>query len=296
MAGICKHYVDDFGEQMVSIEPSGVVEYAWKIVVSSSCLIMTKPLLQPHKASKFELLVQLVRLGWSGRTGKLASFRDGAARVLSIEMLKRSREYLITLFLVDKVFSKGILEVLHNMPQHYYMCLLWLDDSAPLLAEPNLATKPDIWFKELLENGGGFTDTALEALQDEVMTLGDAAVEMLALPAPEIAVDPAAPVMLPVLASEKERSVRFDLFSHSSGIQRAWMKCTHHTACQRWHQVNQFESKPVLVAYLSEWDKLGAIVTKAVHGSPDCVPLWEDVLTVAETLTDLKVFEQEITI
>ena len=67
--------------------------------------------------------------------------------------------------------------------------------------------------------------------------------------------------------------VKFDFFSHSSGIQRGYVSCLNpdHRACYRYTQVNKFPTRRALVAYLMVWSELGIGISRQDHQDPDLV-------------------------
>lgn len=82
--------------------------------------------------------------------------------------------------------------------------------------------------------------------------------------------------------------VKFDFFSHSSGVQRGYVKCSNdsHVACWRYRQTNQFHNRKRLVAYLISWSLLGPCVDRATHVG-DFEPPAEAVDEVEASLNDV---------
>ena len=69
-------------------------------------------------------------------------------------------------------------------------------------------------------------------------------------------------------------TVRFDGWSHQSGVLRAYVRCTNtmHVACFRYMQVNQLGRQAEVVANLLGWAELGDGISRADHQSRACVP------------------------
>lgn len=71
--------------------------------------------------------------------------------------------------------------------------------------------------------------------------------------------------------------VRFDSASHSSGVQRAYIRCPwNHHRCFKYKQVDQIPDRARLVAWLYCWALMGEGISKEMHRdmsvpSPDVV-------------------------
>ena len=69
-------------------------------------------------------------------------------------------------------------------------------------------------------------------------------------------------------------TIMWDHYSHSSGVQRGYIRCPGHDACFRYAQVNTFPTRSRLAAYLFAWRSLGADgqISRESHQSRDCKP------------------------
>jgi hypothetical protein len=67
-------------------------------------------------------------------------------------------------------------------------------------------------------------------------------------------------------------TVMFDHYSHTSGIQRGYIRCSRHDRCFRYAQVSRFATRSRLVAYLFAWRALGEALERDGHQSRDCQP------------------------
>ena len=72
----------------------------------------------------------------------------------------------------------------------------------------------------------------------------------------------------PIPVRDTPFTILYDFFSHSSGIQRAYIQCQKHKACFRYSQVNRFGSRAELHAYLTAWALEGPNHPRATHVSP----------------------------
>jgi hypothetical protein len=67
-------------------------------------------------------------------------------------------------------------------------------------------------------------------------------------------------------------TVMFDHYSHASGIQRGYIRCSRHDRCFRYAQVNRFVTRTRLCANLFAWRALGESLDREGHQSKDCQP------------------------
>ena len=67
-------------------------------------------------------------------------------------------------------------------------------------------------------------------------------------------------------------TVMFDHYSHSSGVQRGYIRCPMHDRCFRYTSVSMFRSRTRLCAYLMAWRALGDTIDRESHQSRSCQP------------------------
>ena len=107
-------------------------------------------------------------------------------------------------------------------------------------------------------------------MEDRIALMEDEFVHDMSALVPEFGVpaDVLAVACAPVDASSGAR-VRFDGFSHSSRLQRAYVQCLNpiHKKCFRYRQVCQFEARQHAIAYLACWAHMGHGLSRAEHQS-----------------------------
>ena len=77
-------------------------------------------------------------------------------------------------------------------------------------------------------------------------------------------------------------TIMWDHYSHSSGIQRGYVRCPGHDACFRYCQVSRFQNRTRLAAYLFAWRSLGAegLISREAHQSQQCQPSEQQIALV----------------
>ncbi len=193
----------------------------------------------------------------------------------------RSREYFLVCLTVQRLWSAGVAEVHHDLPQAYYMCLLRLDCDALLgFCNRDVQSMTNANFLQLLHG----SELCIEDAKG--------AVDVLALPQPQ-APQPVPAHVLTTTARRLRRprlgyptvDVHLDMCSHASGHQRAYVACKHpgHVACFKYRQLGTFPSTAACFAWLYCWALLAPqCVSKEEHKW--AFPLESD---VAETLAEL---------
>jgi hypothetical protein len=276
---------DEFGDLSVALQSDRLV---WYSVMSPGNPIdfMKLPLPiedQPH-APKLALVMDLHRRGWSLTDGVLAPYTLGGPKRLARNMISRAKEYLVALVAADDIFGKGAPRIDHGKPQAYYKCLLKLEALAPIFALLDFERFGNAQF-EALFHGKELPPLAsdMPAMADmpPVLALEDVQdadddddlemVDLLGRPvAEEIYGGGDAPVFgLTANIVYGANHVKFDNFSHASGNQRGYIKCSskgRHPACFKYSQVNLYESHKHCAAFLFAWDEKHTLDTKVICG------------------------------
>lgn len=281
----------EFGDVEVSLLASGVIHQQLTALDTPTLLLGIPPGGDLAQAPKLQLLALLLREGWAPRPLILGALEPGSVPEFSLNMVIRSKRYYEVLVDSQQVWSRGCPRILHQMPDGYYECLQRYSDLQGLHALSGIEAMGNKVFKRLLagatlaeltasptapELGG-----ALEADDDEPdrLALEDGptddysavAVPPLAL---EVAIGPrdANEDLQPVVFGRF--TVRFDRWSHSSGILRCYVRClaSSHPACFRYMQVNRMPDRAAILATLIGWAELGDDVDRATHQARSCQP------------------------
>ena len=295
-SGVVASRQTEFADTEIALQTGGLI-FEPSINVLEPCFTLGQPVRSLKQASKLELLAQLVREGWATCDLSMAPLVPNGARVVSLNMISRSKKYLEVLLDSAAVFHRKAPRIHHHMPEMYYVCLQVMRDLSGLHALPNLLQMGNVDFKAVLANNGVLPAAAPLAIADGVMRADDDPPEEIdpdlvdafgdgdrAAPAAEEAV-PLAAFVGDVLAGVDARAVaqsiylngctvRFDNWSHSSGILRLYTTCkepTHH-ACHRYAQVNRFPTTREVAAYLVGWWEMGASRSRQEHQNSHCVP------------------------
>ena len=126
---------DEFGSLEVALNIDQVT-FAERFIARSAAtaVLSLDVLMDPLPAHKLDLVLQMERLGWVGSYDReVVDFRDGVKQY-SIAMVGRSKLYFVALLLAADLEDRGIHEVMGNMPENYYKCLLHLKDVDALVA------------------------------------------------------------------------------------------------------------------------------------------------------------------
>ena len=189
------------------------------------------------------------------------------------------------------------------MREAYYRCLIEMDIAAvtAMHARPDLRKLKAMHFVKLLKGepvpllpcapaiaggaaagaagagiaGAGVDEAGEDSDDDDDEVIEDGAA---VAPMPDIEESPFKSYFVRAV------EVKFDYCSHSSGVQRGYIRCGLHENCWRYAQINVHPSKRHLAAALFAWRTLGPVVTRAFHVSPDCQP---DPALVAELLDEV---------
>lgn len=228
-------------------------------------------------SSKFQLLLELCRQGWTRQTGSLEDFEDGGPKVFSVSALHRGLHYMKALLLKDHIFQTGFRRILHGMPDSYYKVLLNMDNPQLINEHPDVRALRSAHFEALL-NGDGLPEPATLSLEDivasenQVLALEDGdpdddeehAKKRRRLELPPFPVDLVRPPpRFPVAPSQvvvAGVTVHFDRCSHSSGLQRGYVRCPRasHVRCFKYRQLQGFGGDwQTCAAWLAVWATRG---------------------------------------
>jgi hypothetical protein len=295
----------EFGELTVRVNHQAVTWCSTAAVVKGT----TNPvshvrLAAPERHSKLALMMRLSSEGWMPMLGgpRGRHYAIGDAKLFDQSPAK-AKLYFATLCIADRILEKlSVVEttlplIYHGMPESYYRLLLRIKtqkDVQALLdmldrsADP-LALK-DKAFAELLPPG----DVRQAGNDDDDDVFPSNLPALLDLPGRAI-VDPvaadiqrvhriAASVLRAIPASMVDirsswsclreglrTTVHFDNASHSSGKQRAYIKCpvAWHAACFRYSIVEKHESHAHAAAWLAAWAQHALTQTQATFTKED---------------------------
>lgn len=259
-------------------------------------------------ATKQDLALQLCREGWRPVRGVRASHVPGGRLAFEVLMLARSRLYLVALLRCESIWQRGACEIRLHMPDRYYQVLLKRADLSILQALPDVDRMTNAQFAKLLDDD--FVPGALPAVAGgPIVADDDANYELAELEdepgsqardatprlAPALALEDVVGVVVagmdvirraaaPVRAPGSEVEVRFDFWSHSSGIQRAYARCQCHRACFRYRQMNHFARREEAIAYLTAWAQQGPNLPREVHVSAFWEPDASDVASILQRI------------
>lgn len=293
--GVVELHHDEFGIPSVAISLEHIA-YTPGIRARAPHNVLLKCASMPGAGSlpKLALAVQLDLAGWRAMPMPLRPAVAGGAKQCRDDCLARSRWYMVALLWSDAVWKAGAPSIRHNMPEAYYQALLTVPDLKRLAQLDNLdrvrnacwkrcaaAKSLDPAFQECAgadnvledmddndDDANGDEERPASAIGMEVATdthAPKAGIELLALGAS----DANAALMQPITISHagEETLVRFDGFSHTSGMQRAYTRCKNdkHTACFKYMTVGS-RPKTWAACYLHLWRVAGhSLPTKAAH-------------------------------
>ena len=146
----------DFEELLLSTIPQGV---SWSVALK-----LSEPTLAFQagtdvalmRTPKLAWLVGLHSDGWTGDKDQEGEWTADSALVYR-EGMAQAASYFACLLLRDRVLAKGVTAIKHQMSDHYYRCLLFLEADKLLTMLDELDGKADAWFRmQLMEHGGAY--------------------------------------------------------------------------------------------------------------------------------------------
>lgn len=307
--GVLETCTNEFGEEMVALVGGGV-EFGAALKIEEPVFCLGLPLRSPlSDATKLELLVQLIREGWETADMIMQPLLPDSERVVSLNMIIRSKKYLECLIEAEVIFSKGSPMICHQKPELYYACLFVVRDLQSFHSLPRFDSMGNKDFKKILELQGELPEEAMLAIEDGAIAadedpserarpaLADAFAPPQPLPPPQsvalssfigeaLAGVDAMRSLRPILL--RGCTIRFDNWSHTSGVLRAYTKCAEetHRACFRYSQVTRYGTVQEVIAYLIGWWEMGAGRDRAAHQDPSCMP---SAARMAEIVAELPV-------
>lgn len=189
--------------------------------------------------------------------------------------------YFKVLLMCQDLFGQGITHIVHGMREMYYrfLCEMPPEAVAALHARSDLHKLRRLHYLALMRGdslpilgpdrrGPAHAGQApAHVASDSGSDAGDDGVDLGPAPVPEApAIDPFKPFFV------RGTIVKWDFCSHSSGVQRGYIRCEQHSACWRYAQISVHPSKQRLAAYLFAWRELGRYVDRATHVSARCQP------------------------
>jgi len=161
------------------------------------------------------------------------------------------------------------------LTEGYFKCLLLLPDLAALHARPDVNTLTDKqWHR--LARGLDVEPCALADSREDDIDMEEAALQILdEEPPADLLGGP-----LPSMAIESVRCdglvCHYDNFTHTSGMQRAFVTCGIHHKCEKYAFLHRHPSPLAAAAYLFAWQGLGVVCdNRQTHY--DSIPAEEDV-------------------
>ena len=250
----------DFGDVIYSMR-AGAVRIDLELAHQRVGFVAQRPTkcVPWRSATKIDLNVELLRRSWTyGDTRGLNPRTLDTPMVLNERWITQAKGRLAALLGHLEITLKGISAIYLTRPQHYYLCLLELEDVSAIEAlGPEVETKSDEYFRSLLLGKA----PAMLCLTD-----GDAADEPLALPAPLPSIadapfpclDVARPDFgrLPLhqqLGDGRMVTIHFDALSHATRRPRALVMCAMHSRCQLDRFIHMFGSLNRTCAFLLAW-------------------------------------------
>ena len=276
---------EEFGELEFAL--GSTLRWTQRLRATSPLHALARPLHSDVAvASKIELLINLVREGWTWRDIVLDPVTPDGPRVISLAMISRSKKYLESLVECELLFSRGACSIEHQRPVKYYECLWQLTNPAILHAIPNADALTNGHYKQLLDSDGDLSLLPIGAVLDmDHDHVADDADDDAEFPLAILDVDGAAPPMvMPAVAAIGDvhagpvaaylrpvrwrgYTVRFDRWSHQSGQLRAYGVCNNidHPACFRYTFTHKYSSRKELLSHLFCWCELGINTDRAEH-------------------------------
>jgi hypothetical protein len=201
-----------------------------------------------------------------------------------MEMSLRSKLYFICLLRADELFESGVNVILGNMPEQYYKCLLdpqvaerlrthALEDVRrmqnkhfdAILNGKVVPPLPEVG--DALVRDDDLGDAVADVDRDDVLArlVGDGYDEL----DQEAVVGPVfagvnSSIALPPIEVHGH-TIKFDLMSHTSGVQRAYIQCKHHPRCFKYRQLNLDPTREDMLTYMLAWALAGDRVVRDEH-------------------------------
>lgn len=277
---------DEFGESSVALHRRQIRWRPGLSVAGSQNEVLSTPLDAGslHVEPKLALLAKLALSGWVAGDDPLAPMTPAGALKYSRHCLSRSKWYMQALLLHERAFECGAPCIVHAMPEAYYMVLLQLGALHELSELGDLTTYSNDHWRAALKSGtlevmreGRMLDAGEADVGDplpiEEGGFEDVGEDAPVLPAIDLSLltgmDAMADLMTPMTinAFGHETVVKFDGFSHSSGLQRAYVSCKAlgHTACFKYFTLAARPRKWA-ACYLHLWRIKGlALPSKPEH-------------------------------
>ena len=260
----------DIGDTVVSLDPSKV---RWEAVLATGApsSVVAVPMLADASISKLDTALELIRQGWSFVDVPEEPYRPGGDRIFCGSVARRPHLYFASLLQASLIFAKGAPQIIHDGTQGYYKALMVLRDLVSLHARPDFNTLSHWHFLRLAAGlsvplgGAALGDGDAPPLALEDGDLGDDVVESAVGFSIAQLTEGADAILHGGFCNYRGKIVRFDNFTHASGIQRGYISCSrsksthpnHHRACYRYTQVCNFPNHLHVAAYLMAWDAGG---------------------------------------
>ena len=272
-AGAVEVSRDEFGELSFALRP-GSTSVAISLVdtLHDCCAAAALPceVEKWRVASRLDLVVELLRAGWS--FGPVTEENDPRSLdtplILAPEWIMGAKARLSALLRQVAIFCKGLSVIHQRMPEHYFVCLMDLENLAPIEAlGDSVLTMVDRDFVRLLRGNEAAPHAPLAlAAGDEALPLEDDDPGVVAALVPAVVRPTFArmPVTME-LADGRTARVHFDRGSHSSGRARALTECRRHGRCRCDRFLDDFASPAQCVAWLFAWHEAGLAIEEGVE-------------------------------
>jgi hypothetical protein len=254
--GVVMRQADEFGADTYALQLAAV-RIAGAMLCSNPLLLVNMPFQQVPLAtwSKLELVVYLLRRGWSPVNPAPDFLRKGGANEFSVSGVMQAKSYLRCMCMSSILFNKpgGLKAICHKGVDSYYLALLNLPNLGRFaaLGDDDHQELKAVGVKAILDDIG---EEIEEQPLDEVLAIEDGDPD-----------DPihAEPVLQPTAIADPFIECRvggmrlckayFDNYTHASGHQRCFVACSLHTKCRLYVFVKDFPSKNHAVAHCFAW-------------------------------------------
>jgi len=287
---------DEFGDLQVAVVPQQI-EWQMATCVQRPMLAVVAEADVQHSQSKLDIVAELHLCGWRALAGSAAPehWALGSPLVYPRSAWRGSMWFFRALAMKEDILAKGVDRILYRLNDGYYQVLCKLPARRLESIAANHAHLHRYSSSQFLKMLKGYKLPSLAVLDGEVEAEEDEPDEAEALAcdgllalededrlgAPEP--DDMPEALLPPgdirtsgrpVRVNDEVVVRFDNCSHSSGIQRAYVKCPEHLMCFRYRQVNLDDSSERLLAVLTNWYMVAPSKSREEH--QDYIPQVDD--------------------
>lgn len=269
-ANVVTAYDDEFGERRFALNMRNL-SWSMDLEVDSPVLeaVYDRSVNDTAKLTKFEIMCKLTSAGWR-EAQQPPPLELDKPRCFAIRNVERSHSYWLVMLHSGHLLQNGISVIFHDLPKHYYDCLLQLPtaDATTLSARQDLHALSDKDFLNILRGRipAPPEELALCDGDDDAVPIPTAALVMAAHPTQNEVLSSTSSHSLQPTGGGHQCTVRFDGWSHSSGHRRAYTACQQHPECFKYRQIRAFPNEHRVLAYMWWWSSMGpACATKREH-------------------------------